>query len=236
MQARGLMCGNFTSPQGWRLSDLSNPRNTFVRTYAKVNTSGLLPDTASNAWLADVRGVNGIGRRQLWLRCIPDAWIAWDSENERFSPTGPLLLALQGYIGLLTQPPWAIRTVTSLTQSAAKARITSIANGALGGTDLNSPVAPVVATSGIIVSGFRKPLGTLNGTYDPNSGFTTTGTGLLLVNKTVPNSAIASYVGGAWIRQLAFGFQNIGQIDLIQPRERKVGRAFFVPRGRRLAR
>lgn len=233
MQSRGLLCGENVVAAGWRLSDVSNPRNTFVRLFGKVNNSGLLPDTATNAWLASVRGVNGVGRRQLWLRNVPDAWIAFDTTAEKFVPTGPLINALAGYTGTLVQPPWCIRTVQSLAASTTKARVTAVAAGPAGGTVLTVNLGGVPVGTSIVVSGFRGPLGFLNGTYDGNTGSTLGTTTLTLNHKGVTAADAAAYVGGAFARTLVFFYTSISTIDLVAPRERKVGRAFFVPRGRR---
>lgn len=232
-QQRALMTGIGTSPEGWRLSDLSNPRSTYVRYYSKVAPIGKNPDPPSTAWLADVRGVNGIGRRQLWLRCVPDEWVEYDSVTGRFTPVGPLVGALQAFTSLLTTPPWSIRTVVTLAASGIKSRVTSLAQGALGGTQLNAATTGFNLEAPIVVSGFRKPLGVLNGNFDAVSAYTGSSGQFNLNHKAVTTAELATYNGGAWVRQATFSYTNIGTIDLIQPRERKVGRAFFVPRGRR---
>lgn len=232
MAARTELCGDNISPQGWRLSDVDNPRQTFTRDIAKINNAGILPDTPSSAWLCIARGANRIGRRQVWLRSIPDAWIAWDSSTQKFLPTGTLVSARDVYFNLLKQGQFCIRTIQGFKPSTTKVRITAIAPEPTGGTTLTVNVAGIDLNKPIIVSGFRKPLGVLNGVYDAFSGFVGGTTFITLTHVAVPTSQTAAYPGGGFVRQQVFGYQTIESMELRYPRKRKVGRAFFADHGR----
>lgn len=231
MNARTEMCGDGIQPQGWRLSDVDNPRQTFIRDIVKVNNAGILPDTPSSAWLAIARGVGNIGRRQVWLRSIPDAWVAYDGSVQKFLPTGKLIDGRDAYLGVLKAGGFCIRTIQSFKASTTKVRVTAVAPEPTGGTTLTVNVAGLDLTKPIIVSGFRKPLGVLNGVYDAYSAYVGGTNFITLSHVAVPTNQTTAYPGGAYVRQQVFAYQTIGSMELRYPRKRKVGRAFFADHG-----
>src|SRR5258707_3469375 len=85
-EARQLMSGKYVNMVGVRLSDVDNPRQTSSQfLFAKFEGTDF-PDVASNAWMALVTGQANRGRRQLWLRGIPDDQIAFDPATQRILP------------------------------------------------------------------------------------------------------------------------------------------------------
>lgn len=234
--ARTLMSAKYVDIVGCRLSDTENPRMTMTQFLFSKFQGSAAPDVASNAWMALVRGVALRGRRQLWLRGIPDDQIEWDAGAQRWLPQGSIASALTNYQNVLKAGPWRMRVVQSAKAAgAANKAINAIApTAAGGGVELTGP-AGVDPDTAQIVSGFKKPLGFLNGTYLPRTGFTLSGGKVVLLNRALSAFQALGYVGGGAIRPQSFEYIAIDKVELEFPRERKTGRPFFGPRGRRSA-
>lgn len=232
--ARNGLTAAFVNLVAYRISDTTNPRQTIVKDFVTVPGGGSNPDTPTNAWLAIARGPAGQGRRQLWMRGIADDWVEWNQANATWKLIGPFKTAFDKFVGIVSKTPWAMRTVKTQAQGAPGVGIALVAPGAT-----NS--APVLTMSGgaappggtLIIGGFRQPLSFLNGTYLYPTGYATGSTTITLRAKTVSQFQCSSYVTGAVVRSQQFNYVTPSTIQLVSPRERRVGRAFFVPRGRR---
>lgn len=238
--ARANMTGKYVLLVGVRLTDLSNPRNTQTYAFAQKAQAGDDPDNVTNSFLVNVRGAANVGNRSLFIRGLPDDAIVWNDAAQVFSPVGVMVRQFSAYRNALLNDGWQLRAV----QPIAK----PIPAGQLISAITNNPVtdAVVITTSAampnqtlpLLVSGFKKPLSFLNGTYQPNSGFTiTSGSSVTLRNRamTLPQS-LTFVSGSAAVRTQNFAFVNVNRVTIEFPRERRTGRAFFVPAGRRRAR
>jgi len=224
---------------GWRLTDIDNPRIGQLRLFPKTAQSQENPDVPTTAWLCIAKGANGVGHRQLWLRGAADDSVAWESAGNHFTRSPLFDRNLTTYINVLKAQAlaWSIRSIASRKEQAgALYNVTAVTPSAtvngtlLVGLNVLNPLLP------IIVSGFKKPLSVLNGTYLPNSGWNVAPTGVNLIGKVVPNVAAAGYPGGAQTRNQQTTLVKVKDIEVEFARERKVGRGFFQLRGRRAAR
>lgn len=232
--SRYALCSNATVAMGWRLSDVDNPRQTAVEVNTGLTPFTDPPDTPTNSWLAITRGVNNVGRRQFWLRCVPDSWIVWSAAAQQFQPVGDLRVAFDKFKALLQNQGWAIRTVKSLLAAGGGQAVATVAPGAGGATvKLGGAVGGLDPNKPMIVSGFRKPLGYLNGTYATFSGWLPSGADVLINGKSVSADAAATYTFTARTRKAEYTYTPIQDVTLEFARERRIGRAFFVPAGRR---
>lgn len=235
LSARNKLTAKAAKLVGWRLTDIANPR--VVRTdRTQFSAAGQPPDTPTNAWLATARGVDGRGRRQLWLRGVPDNSIVWNDAQLRFEPQGTFKGNFNAYINLLKGEPWAIRVVKSLKNSTKKALVTGVTESSIENVRLvnsNDQFTNLTVDTPLIVSGFKKPLAYLNGTYQVPKGADFIPSIVDLWQKTSSKKDRESYTGGASVRTQEFEYIRVEGIAIDQPRERRVGRAFFVPAGRR---
>lgn len=221
---------------GWRLTDMANPRVSEIKLYPKGVVNDSAADVPTTAWLAIAKGANNIGRRQLWIRGVADDMVSWNEVGQRFQYNAAFLAAFNEYVRTLTGAgsKWSIQHVGSKKELGAAVFPVSAVAPVVGssGTSLTCPNAVNNALP-IIVAGFKKPLGKLNGTYLPTSGFLSTVNTVALLTKSAPTYALNGYPGGATVRQRLTTLVNVKNIKLEFARERRVGRAFFELRGRR---
>lgn len=235
-QVRNALTAEFVNLVAYRVSDLANPRATYVKNYASFPVSANLPDVPSTAWLAIARGPNGQGRRQFWMRGIADSWVQWDDTTESWKLVGTFNTKFQAFVAVITQTPWTIRVVTSTRGGAPSFPITSIASGTQQGQAIMTITnGPASTDAPIVIGGFRKPLAFLNGTYIYPTGFNVGGSTIVLRTKTITPQQAGAYITGGVARTQQFSYVTPATVQLVSPRERRVGRAFFVPRGRRSA-
>lgn len=235
LDARNNLTAKNVRLVGWRLSDVDNPGLTRAETTYFVNGGGD-PDTATNAWLAMVRGADGKGRRQWWIRGVADNAIVWDPGTLSFKPTGAFKNKYDTFVGRVTVDPWRLRIVKSLKTSTHKGVVTGVTINGTGSVRLAgvpTTFSTVLTTEPVVITGFKGKLATLNGVYPPDRGAVIAASSIDLLNKAVPADAASAYTGGAWARSAEYDYVKPAQASLIAPRERRVGRAFFVPAGRR---
>lgn len=221
---------------GTRVADIDNPRRTIVVAGNNVQAPGNTPpDYVTNAALAIVKGVGNVGTRQFWLRGVRDEDIFYDDKLNIFDFGANLRGKWSTVRGILLGDSWCLRTVNPGGIKNGAKPITGVSNNAGGNQTILIPnaFAPAV-TDTIIVGGFKKPMSFLNGTYQPGTGWSPGPTGNVLINnKQVTPSMIVNYPGTASIRTATKTLTRIGSANLEFVRERRTGRAFFVPAGRR---
>jgi hypothetical protein len=235
--SRFALCNNSVTAIGYRISDPDNPRLTQSRVNPGLASFGDPPEPVQQAWLATVRGQANVGRRQFWMRGIADDWIQWSAASQSFTVVGPLKVAFDKFKALLLAGQWCIRTVQSLKAAGGGNPVNAISPNALGNAvTLSAAGAGIDKTKPIIVSGFKKGLGYLNGTYAALSGYQIPGNDVWIYGKSVSTTNATAYVGGGRVRQALYTYTPVADMNLEFPRERRTGRAFFVPRGRRAKR
>ena len=239
VQALGNAIFNTLAPGvnyiGIRVSLTPPTRQTYVSVGNTVRTgsSDQTPDYLTTAMMIICKGAQGLGTRQLWLHGINDNEINYS--NGVFAVGGGLLGAAQAVQNLLTGGNgWCLRTVAPRTGQTFP--ILGVAPSVVqAGTALTTAGGFVVPVSGsVIVGGFRFPLQHLNGTYTVPVGVISAAAGTLLVGKYVSAAQASAYPGNATIRYQVPNYNTaITSANFEFVRERRVGRAFFVPRGRR---
>lgn len=238
--ARDNLCASQVNLVGYRITDMANPRLTYTRNYPPIVGGTMAPDTISNAQLAIVHGSNGVGRRQFWMRGVADDWTTYNLATASWN----VVPAFQGryttFVNLLTNANngWAIQTVQPRKGGTNVQNVIAIVPAA-GNSSANLSVADgtVYGNNPVIVSGFKKPLSKLNGTYIYPTGYNFGTTTISLPQKTITAAQATTYpINTASVRARVTTLTLITQIQLDAPRSRRCGRAFFVPRGRRSAR
>lgn len=235
LSARNRLTAASVKLVGWRLSDVANPRLTKTGT-CNFSAGGSPPDVPTNAWLATVRGPDGQGRRQWWIRGVPDAAIVWDDKQLAFKPTGTFKSNYDAYVAIVTKSPWAIKVVTPLKTSTKKGKVTGLTINAVGSVRLvgqGGTFAPLTKTAPVIVTGFKSQLAHLNGVYQAETAAEIADTSIDLLNQSAVGTAVEGYRLGAFARTAEYQYITPNNVSLVSPRERKIGRAFFVPAGRR---
>lgn len=236
--ARDNLCASFVNLVGYRISDVSDPRKTYPKTFTDISQAGNVPDPASTAWLASARGADGVGRRQFWMRGILDSWVSFNLTTNQWNVVGGFKAKYDAFVNLLTSSGsnWRIQTITSRKASTTARSVSTVAPSTSGNTTILS-VADVTnyGSTPIIVSGYKKPLSYLNGTYINGSGYdVNSGTNSIILLQRQVNANAATFFGkGGVVRTKQTTLTPITHVELIAPRSRRVGRAFFVPAGRR---
>jgi len=236
--ARFALTAKYVQLMGWRVTDVLNPRSSTVYRYPNPAITGELPDVASSAWLIDVKAAGSRGTRQLWLRGVADDWTKYDAAASRFTFTGTIQRRFNTLTALMINSSWMVRNRKPLATSTSSQPITLVNVPPAGiGVDLTLGAGgPVVDTKPVVITGFRKPLSFLNGTYQPFVGYSINGSILSLRGKSLSGFMITTYRTGAWARNTDYDYNAISSMNISYVAERKVGKAFFVPRGRRSAR
>ena len=236
--ARQGLCAKYVQLMGWRITDAVNPRLSVIHRFPNPAITGDLPDVASSAWLIDVKTGSGQGTRQLWLRGVADDWTVYDPLAQRFTFTGTIQRKFNALAKVLTNTSWELRNRKPLSTSTTAQPITAIAAvpAGIGCTFTLGTGGTVDPKKPLVVTGVRKPLSYLNGVYQPLVGFTITGSTVSLRSKSISAFNVTQYQTGAWCRNPDYTFNAISSMNVSYVAERKVGKAFFVPRGRRSAR
>jgi hypothetical protein len=236
--ARNFLTAKRVRMIGLRLSDLANPRKTQVWVNSGASAGGHDPDNPTNSWLVNVRGVGDVGNRSLFIRGLPDDLIVWDDPSQAFLPVGNLSTGITAYEKLLKTGNWALAVSQSKKAAGAAAQqVTLLTPNGSGGAVTLTFAGAFTGTGTLLVSGFRKPMGFLNGTYLSGSGWNVgVGNTINLLKRAISTQLASTYVGGGYVRPQVLSSVGIQSLNLMFPRERRIGRAFFVAAGRRRAR
>lgn len=220
---------------GFRITDPNGNRKSIIKRYPLTEPSAAASiDVPTNAWLALASLAGGGGTRQFWMRGCKDSWTVYSSAASGFVPTGELLQRFADFRTAALAFPLGMRILLSWDASAYHKEVVSVTPvGAGMGVQvvLKNPTAPT-AGKPLVVTGFKKPLSRLNGTYTAQR-WDYTGANLTLGGVDVGANAAGQYVTGGRVRSAEYSFIQLVQLSLFEPRERRVGKAFFVPRGRR---
>ena len=239
-EARDALCAAQVNLVGYRITDMTNPRQTYTRNYPPVTGATAAPDTISNAQLAIVHGANGVGRRQFWMRGMVDDWTEYDLTTSSWKVIPAFQTRYQNFVSRLTnvQNGWAIQTIQPRKGGTGLQIVDHItAQAGTSSALLSVPDGSIYNSLNIIVSGFKKPLSRLNGTYIYPTGYNWGATTIQLPQKFITAAQATAYpTSTASVRTRVTALTNITQLQLDAPRSRRCGRAFFVPRGRRSAR
>jgi len=218
---------------GTRISLVGGNRITFSQFTNNPVTGGVQPDYVASAGMILCRGQNNVGIRQFWVHAVASDQISYSGGV--WTATGALLGYLNNIASLLSGGNgWALRTVPGrlIGPPLAIQTVTPTVQG--GGTILAATGFVGTPPNPYIVSGFKYPLQHLNGVYTWPGGYTTAGGGSIVLNNRYVSTAQAnSYVGGGTIRLGTPSYTNIAFAQFQFIRSRRIGRAFFVPRGRR---
>jgi len=239
ISARTGLYGDETVFMGYRLTETQAPQRS--KLVLADNTEGHFVvndnDTITNAWLVLCTTAALKSKRQLWLRGAPDIDVVWSQPQARF-PQQPLFVrafdAFQRQ--LVGKAKWAMQTILPLKDPASGAKqANSLQTNALNQLTITTAGAVTPAALGsIIVSGFTKPYGYLNGTYTYKQ-FSIAGNVITLYVVVSP-LVILQPPQKVWVRPRTVAYNIINAATPEFPRSRRCGRAFFVARGRRSGR
>jgi hypothetical protein len=219
---------------GTRISLVPPTRQTFVQAanYVRTGAADQIPDYPTTAMMLIAKGNQGLGTRQVWLHGINDNEINY--ANGVFTPAGGLLTAAGNVCTQLVGNGWALRTVAPKAGNGFPINVIAVGANFPGLSISVGGAWAFPASGAVIVSGFKYPLQKLNGTYLVGSGLVQQAGTTYLANRFISAAAAALYVpGSANIRYQIPNYTPIAQCAFEFVRERRVGRAFFVPRGRR---
>lgn len=234
--ARNALNGKGTVLQAVRISDYANPRKI---NFVDVGTTRPSPapknaDQPNASYLAEASAFGGGNVRQCWLRGIPDDWVVYNPVTDTFETVGQLTRAFGTFRGIIVNSAWAIQAIAPLNNGATATQPIDALSSVGGAAKLTVAVAPWAVTDTIIVSGFRKPISFLNGTYGPKH-WSKTGTDIN-PQIAITTQQASLYLGGASIRRRVTSLVQIGQFELQHPGTRRTGRELFAQRGRRSVR
>jgi len=211
-------------------------RVTWLYTNNAEGSTDASLDYPTCSWLATVRGGAGVGFRQCWLRGIPESYFAWDPDSGQFLPAGNVRNTFANFLQQLTAGPWCIRTINSNKAGGLTPVPALISNAANGAVILSASPPGAGPGAAIIVGGFKYPLQHLNGNYVYPTGYSLFTAGSVQLNqRAVTEQQIAAYNQTGTLRVRTYSLTPIAACALEFVRSRRVGRAFFVPRGRRSA-
>lgn len=233
--ARKGLLGKGATLEASRISDVDVFSDSLVDTTIgntpASSTASLVRDNPSNAWLARVNS-GTLYRRAMWLRGLPDAWVAFNSTT-LLPILDPLLLSNFGLFATkVVQAGFRMRVLDKSGATPEKG-ITALA--------LDIPTNRITVTvpghgyNALDKVRIRKCSGTnakqVNGLYTVFAPTTNTfdifpPTGKVFLGPI-------TYAGGGVVRKQNITYPLISSLELIRPAKRDTGRAFFVPRGRR---
>jgi len=231
------MCGKGNSIPSWSVLDVTQPRFSITR-------DGLLPAYVSNKFPTDRPAGSQLGvctcapfagRRQFWMRGIPDDWVVWDPEVNRYVLVPDFVEVFKTFRKFVVNSKWCLRTVKGYKASVMKSEVAILT------TDVGSGFASLTLRLGgtlpekvdIVVGGFRKPLSHLNGTYLWPNGYTRNAVTIVLQGRYVTDNQAFQYVSGGTVRMQEFAYQPITLCNYSRRGGRKVGKILGVPAGRR---
>jgi hypothetical protein len=238
---RGAMCGDGSILTGYKVTDLVNPRLTMSTDFTTPTISPYdsATDNPVNNFLCRATVSPVKGNRQVWLRGMPDSWIVFDFGTGRYQLVGAFKTAFDAFRTVLIKGGWYLRTVAQAKGNGAISNIVSVDEDATTGcASLTLQAAGgTFPSTGVpaIVSGFKYPLQKLNGTYQYPAGYSISGTPAVVIlrQRSATLFQRIGYVGGGQIRTAAYTYQQITNLQLVRPGNRKVGKPIGEPRGRR---
>lgn len=235
--ARGGLCGLGTEVSAWQVTDVFNPRLTQSSDFFSnaVNNADEAQGNPSDGFLAIATCRPDQGSRQVWLRGLPDDWVKFDPTVGRYQPVGAFQNAWRTFRNFLLKNNWKLRTLRSRKNSNVKSRVTALeVLPATGWARLTLDIAGTFnPTVNAIVSGFKYPLQHLNGAYPFPTGYSFDAGKIVLTNRVIGALQQLTYNGGAWVREQEFVYNQVTDVQIRRPGDRKVGKVSNLPVGRR---
>lgn len=173
-------------------------------------------------------------RRQMWLRGVPDAWIAPTLGNPASNVwPGALTSALDKFVAKLKNVPFKLKVISKDTGDIVEKDITSITEDGS-----HRIVFGIAGLTGAVNDTFRvkkfsgPDKAQLNGVYTIVSN---SGTAVVVPKKYADLESPPEDSGGKAVARV-IKYKDITDGTLIRLAKRNTGRAFFAPAGRRRAR
>ena len=215
-----------------RIQDLSAKRVvSYIQLPTTIATSGFDAEMPNAAILCSAGRLDGSAVRQMWIRGTADRYMDYQAALNQFVPNPLLVKAVSAFEKVIKNNAWRIQTAAKLfTAGTFSSPVTALAS--VGGAAILSVGAVGWAVGDtVIVSGFTKPLGYLNGTYGPHAF----GVAALNVKlkKSITNEDAARYVTGAYVRKRVTSLVAIERVEAERPGTRRTGKIFFAQHGRR---
>lgn len=237
---RSQLCGKGSSVDNWTVIDVATPRLSLSRDrlLPEIDSYPSTTDNPVSSQLGLVTCIPNSGRRQLWCRGIPDAWVEFNTVTGKYVLVGVFKTAFDSFAGFITNGNWALKVVTKTVASTLKSLVLSVQPQAVTGyAEIHlDPAGTLPNSVPIIISGFRFPLQRLNGTYLYPAGYARTGAVMVMTQRFLSAFEASSYVAGAYVRQQQNTYQTITACSYDRPGDRKVGKRLGLPVGRRSGR
>jgi len=217
-----------------RVSDVAVLRDSKVH-FPSVNqsTSSLTADTVSNAWLVRIES-GALYRRSFFLRGVPDSWIQYTPEAALPIIAGAFASAFTTFREQLINGNWQLKVFDKVAGAAQAVDVLALEQSLLGWVTVSLAVpAGVVPGQTVRLAGFdhvntaTKKL--LNGTHKVVS---IEASDITINLKWADLVSPSDFIMGKLYRHITT-YVAITKANLVYPRARQTGRAFFVPAGRR---
>jgi hypothetical protein len=225
---------------GCRITDLTKPRSGYVKTYPQFvgslvgNGEPLLP---GNAWLLRVREPNFPASRNVYLRGCGVNWVQSPVVGDVFVPSAFAIAQAQTLVACIVANNLSIRVPGKFGSAGTNSIQVNSAqvntDGSLGLVSTAMASLTVDGKTPIIATGFKGLAARINGTYGGAQCSLLNPT-TLKIGKLLSAFQTAAYQGmGGQLRNPSYQLiiPAAGQLEYLT--EKKTGRAFFVPRGRR---
>ena len=226
------LCGRGVTIEAIRISDVDilgdgclevNPPN-----------QGPYPADADNPWCAALVGLcagDRLYRRSLWLRGIPDSWMARDAVTGDCGFPTVMKSRVDALINHLKISNWKLKVIKKTGAGTAPATITNISdNPATGRIVFTTTLAGLTVGDTVRVTDFSGPdKKKLNKTWKIMS---ITGTDIEVDGKFADLEDATLDAGGKMKRRI-IDYVDVEEGSLLRCMWKKTGRAFFVPAGRR---
>lgn len=187
-------------------------------------------DTPWNAIYARINA-GGLYRRQMWLRGIPDAWIALTAGNPNVNPLdGILSSAFNTFKNYLVSQAWLLRVILKTGAGATETTVTAFSINGDGKMVFNVAGVPGGPGDTFRIKYAVGPNPKLvNGVYTIQSNLA----GVITTTTTAPDGLVPGDYNGMKHRPRIISYESITDGVIKRCGKRSTGRAFFVQAGRR---
>jgi hypothetical protein len=222
--------------QSWKLSDEGILGDSFANFDIQFQPpTTLAGDQAGTGLLCRV-GSGTLYRRELIVRCLPDAWVFRNSSGQITWATAADT-AVKAYLDAVIAAQWQLRVITKVGDGSTDFPVSQFEAGAITGTtNVHAPGFPGTASTDVgktvQIRGSKGDAKASNGKWQITGA---SAAGEVLIN--LPFADIARYlpldIAKTRIRFVTIKYVNVTSRSIEDVRNKKPGRAFFVPAGRR---
>lgn len=238
-QARANLLGRDGRIEAVKVSDVLIPADN--RTSFQPAIFPNRPVAANIGWLTDqaptsvlVRASSSeLYRRQLWLRGMVDDWVRWSVDLKRMIWTQEFNNYFGPYRDALINNRYCIRALSRVGGIAPLRQIGAITTSLSGRYAITAQAHLAANVDKVRITGVKGTnVEQVNGLWQVFNVTANT----FEIPLSVPAGVTLLYKGGGKVRKRVNGYFEVDRLEPQRIGTRKVGRAFFVPAGRRSAR